>query len=202
MECAACGQPLKENARFCGNCGAQITPASTDGASNKNNGTASALTYEDLLRYNEFTRAQQAFDESLKNARDYAFYTKEAYESLRGTFWTCTVIGLVITIFVASQFLPHMYSYSFASGLFSTIVFMPFLFAAPFGVIPIKNWFVNHGFFVVASLFFIVFFIYIFLIIALLIGIPYFIYFLHKVRQSKQDLADAEARLQQLAAAA
>lgn len=202
MECATCGQPLKENARFCGNCGTQIMATPT---ADQRPGAPTAnqpLTYDDLLRYNEMTRAQQAFDESLKDAQRYVTYATNTYESLRGTFWACTVIGLVIVAFFASQALPVMFSQSLAVGLFSAIVALPVFFALPFGAIPIKNWFVDHGFFIVASLLFIVLFIYIFLMIALLIGIPYFFHFRNKVRHAKQDLADAEARLQQLTATA
>ncbi len=154
-----------------------------------------------------FARYQQSLldmSRSVRAAKQDALDMEDAHAYYKKVMRNCLLVEIILFVatsiglattsdeMLASAFasddLSEKVGTALAFGLLSVSAFF-----FPFGFTPLKNFVADHGIFVVASLLFMLIALMIALCLAVLIGLPYMIWLIHRIRATGRMVQEAHA---------
>lgn len=195
MFCPNCGNELREDACFCGNCGTRVGNAIQPTQQHPAN--QRPLTAEDLKNYHEATRVEREFEKSVERTSEYAVLMKGEYKQLKSRFTMCTILGVIVAVGFGSMVMSTASSPNMVVTMIATC---GLFFFVPFGVLPIVDFVKNHGFVVWFSVIFLLILFYFVLLFAIFAGIPCFISLCNKLKKTKAEVDLANEQLSALVA--
>lgn len=180
MFCAKCGNEAAEGAGYCGACGAKLV--------NPNRPQQSAREGRTFADSMEAYRRQQAKVREAQEAAENATLAAQEYFRLRSRRTNCVICG----VFLAFAFgylmqMPVQLSEDVGATVFMTALGAFWGLVFPFGFMPIKDYIVNHGFFILFAAVFVAVLFALVMMFALCAGIPYFFYLQSKIASAKRD---------------
>lgn len=180
MNCQKCGAAMSEGTRFCPQCGT--------GADGQPAGEFAA----GMQQYFQYQRDQLRKEQEVQDACNAAAYASAEFERLKKRRTSCTAVGATLALMGASLVANALLSTSSSSdsplAAIALAVFMgAFLFFAPFGFMPIKDFISNHGAIVVFAWAFVVVLFALVLGFCFMAGIPCFFYLQSKIKAAQRD---------------
>lgn len=193
MQCPVCNESIKDDARFCPKCGTRLTDVQGVPQSETplpQHQHEHPLTYDDYVRYNERVRREAEHQKRLEEAQRNFTAALAKYEKTHGTFIACLTLGIVLGLIFGAVFFIGIGNseHSDSSAAVTSGIFVFFLaLDLSFGIAWVAHMVKALGLVACGTITFLVLLFALTIMVAACAGLPYFIYLLYELHETKKE---------------